>query len=439
MDTMTTVDQANIVIVGGGLAGLAAACYLGRAGRSVALFEKASVLGGRGRSQDRDGYIMNIGAHAVYEKSAAAEVLRELGVRFTSGSPQGICSALGGKLYEAPVGPLSLLRTGLLDRAEKWEAAGALLDLTRLDPAEVANVTLAEWLDRKTQRPRVRKLIEASVRTATYTNAPDQLSMAVAVEQTRQAMGTIHYVDGGWQTLVDGLANTARSTGVRLVTGVGATSVERIEDGYTVRLDNGTTYRAASVVLALPPRDASRLVDGGHNTTLGRWAEADVPVKAAILDLGLRRLPRPDNRVVMDLDRPLFLTVQSEFSKVAPAGRTLLYAIKYKRPGEPSDAEADRKMLEEWLDLTQPGWREEVEQRSYLPDMTIYHGLASVAQGGTAERPAPEVPGTPGLYVAGDWVGPRGILAAASLWSARLAAGLALQTPSRRLEAAAAA
>lgn len=40
----TVVD---VVIVGGGMAGLAAAAYLARAGKTVTLFEKAVNLGGR--------------------------------------------------------------------------------------------------------------------------------------------------------------------------------------------------------------------------------------------------------------------------------------------------------------------------------------------------------------------------------------------------------
>ncbi|GER92269.1 hypothetical protein KDW_64310 [Dictyobacter vulcani] len=44
-DVVTT----DVVIVGGGLAGLAAACYLARGGASVQLYEKSARLGGRRR------------------------------------------------------------------------------------------------------------------------------------------------------------------------------------------------------------------------------------------------------------------------------------------------------------------------------------------------------------------------------------------------------
>jgi hypothetical protein len=50
-----------------------------------------------------------------------------------------------------------------------------------------------------------------------------------------------------------------------------------------------------------------------------------------------------------------------------------------------------------------------------------------VVGGGLAGRPGPAVPGSDNLYVAGDWVGREGMLAAASLASARSATLLILR------------
>ena len=58
--------------------------------------------------------------------------------------------------------------------------------------------------------------------------------------------------------------------------------------------------------------------------------------------------------------------------------------------------------------------------------MTVSHALPLAAQGGLAGRPGPAVPGIRSLYVAGDWVGPEGLLSDASLASAHRAADLIL-------------
>ena len=48
---MATVDKTDVVIVGGGIVGCAAACYLARRGASVILLEKNGIgSGASGRS-----------------------------------------------------------------------------------------------------------------------------------------------------------------------------------------------------------------------------------------------------------------------------------------------------------------------------------------------------------------------------------------------------
>lgn len=54
------------------------------------------------------------------------------------------------------------------------------------------------------------------------------------------------YLDGGWETLVKGLAETRRSLGVRFETDA---AVEYVEHG-SVRLANGRTISAEGVILA---------------------------------------------------------------------------------------------------------------------------------------------------------------------------------------------
>lgn len=100
----------------------------------------------------------------------------------------------------------------------------------------------------------------------------------------------------------------------------------------------------------------------------------------------------------------------------------MIHVAKYLAPGEQTSAEAAERELEELLDLVQPGWREQVEQRRFLPEMTVSWAIPQADRGGTTGRPKPAVEEVRGLYVAGDWVGDEGLLADAALSSARQAA-----------------
>jgi phytoene dehydrogenase-like protein len=86
--------------------------------------------------------------------------------------------------------------------------------------------------------------------------------------------------------------------------------------------------------------------------------------------------------------------------------------------GEPND----ERQLERALDLLQPGWRESVVYRRFLPDVVVSHALVSAETGGFPGRPSGRLPALRNVFLAGDWIGPVGQLADASVASGIAAA-----------------
>jgi len=72
---------ADVLVVGGGAAGLTAAAYAARAGRSVALFERQARLGGLVQSVERDGFVFDMGLRAIENAGIVLPMLDELGLR----------------------------------------------------------------------------------------------------------------------------------------------------------------------------------------------------------------------------------------------------------------------------------------------------------------------------------------------------------------------
>src|SRR5262249_8591423 len=64
-DCRKRVGDTSVAVVGGGLAGLAAARWLARAGAGVTLFEAAKEVGGRVRSDASTGRMVELGAELV--------------------------------------------------------------------------------------------------------------------------------------------------------------------------------------------------------------------------------------------------------------------------------------------------------------------------------------------------------------------------------------
>ncbi len=442
---MPSLVATKIVIVGGGIAGLAAAIYLAREGRAVTIFERRRDLGGRAVTHLRKGFRFNLGPHALYRGGSAARVYRELGIPIRGGRPSGAGLALlNGSHYRLPAGVLSLLLTTALTPRAKAEAAGLMFRIRRADSSRYAAMTVRQWLDDSVRDPQLRLIVEAFVRLTTY-SAADQQSAAVAVAQLKIARRGVVYVDEGWQKIVDALHSHAVAVGVNFVTSsrvvrvdhdgavrgveLGELEMSQRRDTQSVALpqlsgeETGTRIPAEAVLLAVDPASAQAMTSGID------WPDL-TPVTATCLDVALSRLPVARNTFAVGIDRPTYFSVHSRWGQLSPHGGALIHVARYRsRQAAMSDDEFDssapsqanvsddERELESLLDDLQPGWRDVLVHRRFLPSMTVSNALV------TPQTRRPDVrTSVRGLYVAGDWVGSEGILSDAALASARAAA-----------------
>jgi phytoene dehydrogenase-like protein len=192
----------------------------------------------------------------------------------------------------------------------------------------------------------------------------------------------------------------------------------------SVRLGDGRELEASTVVVASSPSIVAAMVENSEQTSLAGWADQAIPVRAACLDLALSQLPKPKTTFALGMDRPHYFSVHSAAARLAPEGSAMIHAAKYLPPDHNDSSESVEQELESLLDLVQPGWRNVIVHRRFLPDMIVMNALPLASLDGTRGRPDPQVVDVPGLFIAGDWVGEEGLLVDASLASARRAAEL---------------
>lgn len=222
--------------------------------------------------------------------------------------------------------------------------------------------------------------------------------------------------------LVDKLRAVAANRGVEIRTGAKVNRVRSNGSGTEVELSEEVLDAPTSILAAGGPAAAASLL-GGTSAAARMWAAVARPARVAALDVGLCEPWGDHPRVVFGLDETaVYLSVHGDSAALAPEGATLVSTVHYLDPAAPPDADVSRCRLERLLDAVRPGWREAAAVVRPAAALVASTDLPTAGRGGLPGRPGPDVPEAPGVLVAGDWVGPAGLLVDATLASA-VAAG----------------
>ena len=356
----------DLVVIGGGVGGLAAAYHARKRGQSVALLESSDRLGGVVRTTVEDGFTLEHGPDSLVSiKPGGLELVRELGLddRLV-GVPEAARRSLiarRGRLVPVPDG-LYLLAPGRLwpfvcSPLISW--AGKLrMGLDLLLPRRKAGLpeeSLAGFVRRRLGREALEAIAQPMV-SGIYTADPEQLSLAATMpqflelerthgllirgmmarmkQQKQLALkaasgpryGLFLSLTGGLQTLVDALA--ARLDGAEVRSNCAVQRVRRDGDAWLVEAD-GASWRAARVVLAVPAHAAARLLDGELATELAAIPYAGVATVNLAFDGGIT-LPQAAGFVIPAVERrgTIACTIaHAKYPGRAPDGTMLLRAF----------------------------------------------------------------------------------------------------------------
>ncbi|MFE9792174.1 protoporphyrinogen oxidase [Streptomyces goshikiensis] len=283
----------HVVVIGGGIAGLAAAHRLLADGARVTLLEAGPRLGGKLRSGELAGAPVDLGAESVLARRPEAVALaRAVGLGealqppatatahlWTRGAlrpmPRGHVMGVPGDL--APLAASGVLSAEGLARIEAERA---------LPPAEIGeDIAIGAYVADRLGREVVDRLVEPLL-GGVYAGNAYRISMRAAVpqlfeaarthpllgdgvrdiqrraaEQSRAAGPVFAGIDGGIGRLPLAVARACREAGARISTGTPVREFFRTTAGWRVVADGGEVIDADAVVLATPAGPAARLLD----------------------------------------------------------------------------------------------------------------------------------------------------------------------------------
>lgn len=384
--------RVDVVVVGGGLAGLACARFLHWRGLHVEVLEASDAVGGRVRTDTVDGFLLDRGFQVLL--TAYPEPHHQLRVdkldlqRFDPGA----LVRVDGRFHRV-ANPLR--RPGLAwstafspvgTIADKVRFGALAVDLFRTPPREVLRRSDRSTIEALRARGFTDRMIDRFWRPLF---GGIQLDPELEVSSRRFELIFGMLIEGdaavparGMGAIPTQLATDLPPDAIHL-----GTTVSAITDSGVVLADS-RVVDARAVVVATDGPTAARL--------LGLADPGSRPVAA--VHLAADTAPVPDRTVILDGDRRGPATNVAVISNVAPSyappGRALI-VVEIPAPPRGPDAElrdAVRSQLREWWGSTVDGWE-------HLSTIRIEHGHPDQRAGSSLKRP---VRLGAGKYVCGD-------------------------------------
>ena len=279
------MDKLDVLIIGGGISGLASAWWLARSGLSVEVWEAGKQPGGKIMSTRQDGYLTERAASMVLNfRPEVAELVREAGLESAKTTRLPAAEARRYLLHQGRLNALPM-RLGAMVASPLWSLRGKLRLLAEpfVFSSGRADEPVSEFITRrlgsevleKAMEPFVAGMLAADVDQA---SAAAVLPRLVALEQRYGSIGAGVLVNrvlrrrmastteafsfrGGMGMLAEALAKTP---GVNLRTGHAAEELVRQRDGWEVTAaapQGQRTVFASQVIVATPAPAAASLVN----------------------------------------------------------------------------------------------------------------------------------------------------------------------------------
>lgn len=305
-------DRHDVVIVGGGMAGLVAAWEASKVGQSVLLLEASNRLGGAVQGVSLGGVTVDVGAesYAITRPDTTA-LIEELGLSDAAVEPRRTDSrlvvpngtfAMPHALLGIPTDPLAPEVIAII--GEQEAQAAQQLDAEAVPHGWDPELTLGA-LVRQRLGDAVAELITTPVVGGVHALHPDLAEaeaispglaaatikhggLAVAAKAMRSASGIpgspVRGLKGGMSTLTTALINALQAAGIDIRTGVSALNVS--PNGMQWQVDStGGSHLGDHVVVALDARSAAQLITQvpAVHDPLSRMYVGDVIVFAAVI------------------------------------------------------------------------------------------------------------------------------------------------------------
>ncbi|UJW57605.1 NAD(P)/FAD-dependent oxidoreductase [Bacillus sp. A116_S68] len=419
-------SQYDVVIVGGGLAGLTSAAYLAYHGKKVALLERGK-LGGRAMTIQLKGYQFNFGAHAIYARDTSylTKIEQELDLRihWEDFSQLKAKYDMGEEATVITSNIGGLLQTKLLKGFDKFRFAYHMLFTTLGFEKGDPNLSIQEWIELRKISPAVKEMMLNLATTNFFSGDPDSIPSDVFFNYYRRLFKTnipVSFIQGGWKVLIEEYKRVIKENNGVIFEKTKITDVVTEQGRITEVQTKKHAFSGEQFIFAIPPEELQKLLhDTAIKPELERYTDYE-PTYVLFYDVGLKKRIESDYTYIFDKNRQIFVTDISYYDmEAAPEGGQLLQAVGYLKQSDINDPTAHDAMVEKmerFYDKHFPGWRKTlaIPRASKKPVLQAIRWTMN-------QRGLPlHFEALPNVFFAGDWCQGYGQLSEVSFSSAYL-------------------
>ncbi len=172
-------ESGQVVVVGGGISGLACALRLEQLSVPVTLLEASHRVGGLIHTTEQDGFLFESGPQSFQGTEALLGVIRAMGIQdeLCKADPRAPRYVLRrGRLLRIPMSPQAILSTSLLGARARWKVVSEAFRRTT-PPSEEESI--AAFVRRKFGHEILEYLVSPFV-SGVYAGDPEKLSLSAA-------------------------------------------------------------------------------------------------------------------------------------------------------------------------------------------------------------------------------------------------------------------
>lgn len=269
-DTEVQLDPVDVVIVGAGFTGLAAALELAGQGRSVRVLERDPAVGGLAASFDVGSQRLERFYHHWFSSDNEMIALCEtLGISHLLEAHETRTGLFYANSVYRLSAPLDVLRFAPLPLKDRIRLGLLALRARKVKHwRELESLTAEEWLVSLGGR-RVYEVVWRPLLEGKFGKYADQVGATWmwtklhlrGGSRTRSGRETLYYIRGGCQALLTALQEHLESMGVDIRTSTPAGSVRVDGSGVTGVEANGAFHPARQVLITTAPQLAASLLD----------------------------------------------------------------------------------------------------------------------------------------------------------------------------------